>query len=108
MKIDGKDIRDLKLAGLRRNIGVVFQESLLLNRSIAENLRVGKPDATEDEMRKAAAPQSQDRMMQHVLEQLPDATVISVGHREELEKFHTRRLVLEYRQDGARLVKTRR
>jgi ATP-binding cassette subfamily B protein len=55
VKIDGKDIRDLKLAGLRRNIGVVFQESLLLNRSIAENLRVGKPDATEDEMRKAAA-----------------------------------------------------
>jgi ATP-binding cassette subfamily B protein len=52
--IDGTDIRDLRLIGLRRNIGVVFQETLLFNRSIAENLRVGKPDATEAEMRDAA------------------------------------------------------
>ncbi len=49
------DIRDLTLTGLRRNIGVVFQETLLFNRSIAENLRVGKPDASDDEMREAAA-----------------------------------------------------
>jgi len=55
IKIDGVDIRDMKLAGLRRNIGVVFQESLLFNRSIADNLYVGKPDATEAEMRDAAA-----------------------------------------------------
>ena len=53
--IDGMDIRDLALTGLRRNIGVVFQETLLFNRSIAENLLVGKPDATPDEMREAAA-----------------------------------------------------
>jgi len=53
--VDGMDIRALTLTGLRRNIGVVFQETLLFNRSIAENLRVGKPDATEDEMRVAAA-----------------------------------------------------
>ena len=54
VKIDGMDIRDLTLAGLRRNIGVVFQEALLFNRSIAENLRVGKPDATDEELRQAA------------------------------------------------------
>ncbi len=54
IKIDGMDVRGLKLTALRRNIGVVFQEALLFNRSIAENLRVGKPDATEEEMRKAA------------------------------------------------------
>jgi len=53
IKIDGHDLRDIKLASLRRNIGVVFQEVLLLNRSIADNLTVGKPDATEDEMRTA-------------------------------------------------------
>jgi ATP-binding cassette subfamily B protein len=51
--IDGYDLRDLKLSALRRNIGVVFQEMLLLNRSIADNLRVGKPDATDAEMREA-------------------------------------------------------
>src|SRR6201999_235351 len=52
--IDGMDIRGLTLTALRRNIGVVFQEALLLNRSIAENLRVGKPDASEQEMQQAA------------------------------------------------------
>ena len=53
--IDGIDIRDLTLVGLRHNIGVVFQETLLFNRPIAENLRVGKPDASEAELREAAA-----------------------------------------------------
>lgn len=48
--IDGVDLRAMKLAALRRNIGVVFQEVLLLNRSIAENLLIGRPDATPDEM----------------------------------------------------------
>lgn len=55
IRIDGRDVRDMTLASLRRNIGVVFQEGLLLNRSIAENLRIGKPDATEAELRDAAA-----------------------------------------------------
>lgn len=54
IRIDGMDIRGLTLTALRRNIGVVFQEALLFNRSIADNLRVGKPDATEEEMRRAA------------------------------------------------------
>ncbi|MBS0535862.1 MAG: glucan ABC transporter ATP-binding protein/ permease [Proteobacteria bacterium] len=54
IEADGIDIRDIKLAALRRNIGVVFQEALLFNRSIAENLRVGKPDATDGEIRDAA------------------------------------------------------
>jgi ATP-binding cassette subfamily B protein len=55
IRIDGVDIKDLKLAALRRNIGVVFQEALLFNRSIAENMRVGKPDADADQLRAAAA-----------------------------------------------------
>ncbi|MGZ5853011.1 MAG: ATP-binding cassette domain-containing protein, partial [Xanthobacteraceae bacterium] len=53
--LDGMDLRGIKLAALRRNIGVVYQEVLLLNRSIADNLRVGKPDATLDDMREACA-----------------------------------------------------
>src|SRR5258707_15858224 len=55
MKIDGMDVRGLTLTALRRNIGVVFQEALLFNRSIADNLRVGKADATDEELRIAAA-----------------------------------------------------
>jgi ATP-binding cassette subfamily B protein len=53
--IDGLDIREMKLSALRRNIGVVFQEGLLFNRSIAENLRIGKSDASDEELRAAAA-----------------------------------------------------
>src|SRR5262249_19205194 len=52
---DGMDIRALTLTGLRRNIGVVFQETLLFNRSIAENLRGGKRAARGAEARAAAA-----------------------------------------------------
>jgi ATP-binding cassette subfamily B protein len=55
IKIDGMDVRALKLSALRRNIGVVFQEALLFDRSIADNLRIGKPDATEEEMKTAAS-----------------------------------------------------
>jgi ATP-binding cassette, subfamily B, beta-glucan exporter len=54
IKVDGMDVRGLKLAALRRNIGVVFQEALLFNRSIADNLRVGKPDASDEQLRIAA------------------------------------------------------
>jgi len=55
VRIDGTDIRDVTLASLRSAIGVVFQEPLLFNRSIEDNLRVGKPDATEAELREALA-----------------------------------------------------
>src|SRR6267378_3342366 len=55
IKIDGMDVPALTPTALRRNIGVVFQEALLFDRSIADNLRIGKPDATEEEMRIAAA-----------------------------------------------------
>jgi glucan exporter ATP-binding protein len=53
IRVDGLDIRDICLASLRRNIGVVFQEPMLFARSIRENLQVGRPDATEAEMRDA-------------------------------------------------------
>ncbi|MCB5174401.1 MULTISPECIES: glucan ABC transporter ATP-binding protein/ permease [Microvirga] len=50
IRIDGDDIRDITLSSLRRNIGVVFQEPMLFARTIRENLQVGKPDATDEEM----------------------------------------------------------
>ena len=80
IKIDGTDIRALTLTGLRRNIGVVFQEVLLFNRSIAENLRVGKPDATEAEMR-AACERAQ---VLDVVERLPQGLETSAGERGRL------------------------
>jgi ATP-binding cassette, subfamily B, beta-glucan exporter len=77
IQIDGMNIRGVKLAGLRRNIGVVYQESLLLNRSVADNLRIGKPDATEADMRDAATrAQALD-----FIERAPDTFSTSVGER---------------------------
>src|SRR5262249_27777422 len=57
-----------------------------------------------DEATAALDPPSQEQLMRLLLERLPDATVISVGHRPELEAYHTRKLVLEYRADRAPLV----
>jgi ATP-binding cassette, subfamily B, beta-glucan exporter len=54
IRIDGMDHRDIKLESLRRNIGVVFQDSTMFYRSIADNLRIGKPDATQAELEEAA------------------------------------------------------
>ncbi len=75
--IDGIDIRNIKLTSLRRNIGVVFQEGMLFNRTIADNLRVGKPDATLDDLRDAA------RRAQALdfIERAPDQFESRVGER---------------------------
>ena len=54
IRIDGIDHRDIKLESLRRNIGVVFQDSTMFYRSIGDNLRIGKPDATQAEIEEAA------------------------------------------------------
>lgn len=51
--IDGSDVRDVKMSTLRRQIGIVTQETFLFHASIKENLLFPRPDATEDEMIKA-------------------------------------------------------
>src|SRR5499427_7099104 len=80
IKIDGMDIRAIALTALRRNIGVVFQEVLLFNRSIAENLRVGKPDATEEELRAAC----QRAQVLDVIERQPQGFETNAGERGRL------------------------
>ncbi len=52
--IDGHDIRRVSLTSLRASIGVVFQDAGLFNRSIADNLRLAKPGATDAELEAAA------------------------------------------------------
>ena len=75
--IDGADLRDLTLAGLRRNIGVVFQEPMLFARSIEENLRVGAPDASADEIDSALR---RARALDFVARQ-PDGLATVLGER---------------------------
>lgn len=54
IKLDGRDIRDIKLKSLRKNIGIVQQDVYLFAGSVLENIRYGKPDATEEEIVAAA------------------------------------------------------
>lgn len=75
--IDGLEIRRWRLDALRRNIGVVFQENLLFNRSVEDNLRVGKPEATTDELRQAAS----DACALEFIEGLPETFATPVGER---------------------------
>lgn len=52
--IDGKDVRDITLESLRRQIGVVTQETFLFSASLRDNIAYGKPGATDVEIRRAA------------------------------------------------------
>ena len=54
VKVDGRDVRDLTLESLRNNIGMVQQDVYLFNTNIMENIRYGKPDATDEEVMEAA------------------------------------------------------
>jgi subfamily B ATP-binding cassette protein MsbA len=53
IKIDGVDIHDYTLASLRSQIAVVFQDNFLFHGTIYDNLMIGKPDATEEELHQA-------------------------------------------------------
>ncbi|HZO46448.1 MAG TPA: glucan ABC transporter ATP-binding protein/ permease [Xanthobacteraceae bacterium] len=77
VKIDGMDIRGITLSGLRKNIGVVFQEALLFNRSVADNLRVGKADATEAELLEAC----RRAQALEIIERNPQGLEANVGER---------------------------
>ncbi|MGZ9718457.1 ABC transporter ATP-binding protein/permease [Rhizobium miluonense] len=57
-----------------------------------------------DEATSALDEKSQDNMMEMVIRELPKVTIISVAHRAELEAFHSRKITLERREGGAKLV----
>lgn len=54
VKIDGKDVRDIRLKSLRNHIGIVQQDVYLFVGSVYDNIRYGKPDATREEVIAAA------------------------------------------------------
>jgi ATP-binding cassette subfamily B protein len=77
VKIDGIDVRDVKLSSLRSQIGVVLQEPFLFHGSVAENIRYGRPDATLEEIVEAArAANAHEFIMQ-----LPEGYDTLVGER---------------------------
>ena len=77
IEIDGKNICDLPKDTLRRSIAIVLQDTVLFRDSIRNNIMYGRPDATEEQMRAAAAFAHADRF----IERLPDGydTVLAEG-----------------------------
>ena len=64
--IDGKDIAEVSQESLRAHIGMVTQDTSLLHRSVRDNLLYGKPDATEDDMIRAAKQAEAHDFIQHL------------------------------------------
>jgi len=77
VSIDGIDMRQVTLASLRDQIGIVPQDPVLFSGSLEENLLYGKPDATEAEVRAAAAAANADEFIR----QLPEGYLTVVGER---------------------------
>jgi len=75
--VDGHDVRDLKLDDLRRHIGVVTQDPFLFSASIAENIRAGRPEASDEEVRAAATAAQADGFVAA----LPEGYETVVGER---------------------------
>ena len=78
--LDGHDLRDLDPAELRANIAIVLQETLLVDASVTENIRAGRPDATHSEI--VAAAKAADA--HQFIERLPEGYDTRVGQRGRL------------------------
>jgi vitamin B12/bleomycin/antimicrobial peptide transport system ATP-binding/permease protein len=103
----------LKLVGLGHLVGRIEEEApwdQILSGGEKQRLAFARillhrPDIIVlDEATSALDPESQDKLMGLLTEKLDSTTIISVGHRPELEAFHSRKIVLERRRGGARFV----
>jgi len=61
--IDGQDVRHTRLASLRRDIAIVFQETFLFRGTVAENIALGRPDANREDLIKAAQQAAADEFI---------------------------------------------
>ena len=77
IKINGRDIREYTLNSLRDLIGIVSQDTILFNMTVAENIAYGKPHASIEEIKRAAAGAYAD----HFIEELPKKYDTSLGER---------------------------
>ena len=89
VKIDGHNIKDIKLDSLRQRVSTVLQETFIFSGTIIENVRFGKPDATDEEVIKACETVGANKF----IEQLKDGyqteveergNILSVGQRQLL------------------------
>ena len=77
VRIDGLDVRDVTKDSLRKQIGIVLQDSFLFSTTVMENIRFGRPDATDEEVIAAARLAHADTFV----ERLPDGYKTILGER---------------------------
>jgi ATP-binding cassette subfamily B multidrug efflux pump len=77
VKIDGIDVRDVTAASLRAQVGIVLQDPFLFSTTVMENIRYGKPEATDEQVRAAARLARADTF----IERLPDGYNAVLGER---------------------------
>lgn len=75
--LDGVDVRDLRLDDLRRAVGTVSQDPFLFSVTVRENIAYGRPEATDEEVRRAARMARADGF----IEQLPEGYATVIGER---------------------------
>jgi len=77
LTIDGADVRDVKLQSLRREIGIVSQDPFLFSATVRENIAFGRPDATDDDIARAAGL----AQAHEFIERLPNGYESVIGER---------------------------
>ena len=75
--IDGVDVRNISLDSLRKNISMVFQDNFLYSGTIRENIMMGNPNASEEELQKAI----ESAHLQDMIAELPDGIDTELGER---------------------------
>ncbi len=77
VRVDGRDLRTLRLSDIRRHVVFVEQEPTLLHATVAENIRYGRPDATDDDVQRAADAAG----LSSFIARLPQGVTTMVGER---------------------------
>jgi ABC-type multidrug transport system fused ATPase/permease subunit len=77
VRLDGHDLRDVELASLRRNVSLLLQETLVLHGSVRDNIAFARPDATDEQLRRAAEAAGAAEFV----EALPDGYDTDLGER---------------------------
>ncbi|HYI95321.1 MAG TPA: ABC transporter ATP-binding protein [Bryobacteraceae bacterium] len=77
VRVDGMDVRDIRVDSLRAQIGIVSQETFLFNGSVAENIAYGKPDASVEQIREAA----RNAMAEDFISRMPQGYDTVIGER---------------------------
>jgi len=77
VRIDGVDVRDVSMKSLREQIGIVLQDTFLFSQSVMENIRFGRPDATDAEVMAAIKLANADSF----IERLPEKYDTVLGER---------------------------